>query len=133
MASIETSQNDNEDTVLSITKDIRDLLRHQEGRIKRLEDDHAPTLPESSLKLSKAEKCKQLDIKPLSNDDVDEAEGPTQPTEDQTAMKLSLPLRHLDGIASTTSSSAFPPLQSDSSQLEMTITTADPRVSEICK
>ena len=132
MASTETSQNDNEDTVLSILKDIRDLLRHQEGRIKRLEDDHAPTLREGPLKLSEAEKGKRLDSKLPRNDVVDDAEGSTQPTGDQTAVRLSRSPQHLDGAAST-SSSALPPHQSDSSQQEMRITPAEPRISEVCK
>ena len=113
MASTETSQNDNEDTVLSILKDIRDLLRHQEGRIKRLEDDHASTLPESPLKLSKAEMGKQRDSQPPSNDDFDEAGGSTQPTEDQTGMRLFHPSQHLDEVTST-SSSRLPQPQSNS-------------------
>jgi hypothetical protein len=113
MASTETSHNNNEDTVLSILKDIRDLLRHQEGRIKRLEDDHAPTLPESPLKLSKSENGEPQDSEPSGSEHGNEMGELTQRADDQTRMALSHPSQHLDEVPSAFSSGLSRP-QSDS-------------------
>lgn len=132
MASTATNQDDNGDTVLSILKDIRELLRHQEERIKRLEDDHTPTPPENSPKLSKAENGKQLDGQPPGNGDVDEIGGSAQPPEDQTDTRLSLPSQRRDEDAST-SSSGLPQPQSNSGQQETMSTPAKPLASKVCK
>jgi len=112
MASTETSQNYNEDTVLSILKDIRDLLRHQEGRIKRLEDDHAPALPESPQKFSKAEKSKPQDDEPSGSEEGNETGELTQRVDDQTPITLSHPSEHVDEVPSIFSS-GLPQPQSD--------------------
>ena len=132
MASTEANQNNNEDTLLSILKDIRDLLRHQEGRIKRLEDDRAPTLAESPSKLIKAEKGKQLDVQHSSGEDGNETGESTQRAEDQTCMTLSRPSQHFDEVAAT-SSSGLPRPESNSGQQEATIPDAEPPASPVRK
>jgi hypothetical protein len=87
-------------------------LRHQEGRIKRLEDDHAPALPEGPLKLSKAEKGKPQDGEPSGSENGNETGELTQRADDQTRMTLSRPSEHLDEVPSTFSS-GLPQPQSD--------------------
>ena len=126
MASIETSQHDNRDTVVSILKEIRDILRHQEKRIQNLENKQTPPLLDKSLKLSKEEKGKQQDSQ--LNENIDETGGSTQPLEGRTGMRL--PSQHLGEVAST-SSQPSPQPQSNSGQQEITISHAEPPASEV--
>jgi hypothetical protein len=129
----ETNQDNDGDTVVSILKDIRDLLRHQEERITRLEHDQTPKLPENWLNITKAEKGKQVDGQPPSIEQLgDTGALNSQPPEDQTNMKLPLSSQHLDEVAST-SSSGLSEHQSNSDLQESMITPGDPPASEVRK
>jgi hypothetical protein len=132
MASIETSHNENVDTLLSILKDIRDLLRQQERRIQRLEDDRAPTLAGSLSNLSKAEKAKKLDGQHPTSENGSEIGESSQQAVNPTHVILAHPSPHVDEVAPT----SLPELSRPESNLvlqETTSSNAEPQASPVCE